>query len=67
MRQLRYKEAKPDMKVFYKTLKGEYIPHKIKGINDRGGYEQLSVQRLFKSGKSQKKITTALNSDFYLP
>jgi len=32
MRKLKYKEAKPDMKVFAKTLKGEFIPHKIKYI-----------------------------------
>jgi len=69
MRKLKYKEAKPGMKVFAKTLKGKFIPHKIKYISDHGGYEHLSVQKLFKSGKAQKKIATGNSGkfgDFYI-
>jgi len=65
MRQLQKGEARPGMDVFFKTMEGNMIPHKILDIQDRGTYDLLSVSKLTKSGKVLRGVSTSGNDDFW--
>jgi hypothetical protein len=65
-RTLKKGEARIGMDAFFRTTKGEYMPHRVVRVSDRGSYDQLTVSKVSKSGKTHKKQTTCGNNDLWI-
>jgi hypothetical protein len=63
MRKLGKGEAKPGMTIYHPATGS---PYHVLNVSNRGSYDVLQVSKKSKSGKINKKWSTAGNEDFVI-